>query len=208
MTKKINLFFFVLGGTLLFFTNVANAGCDGFYLAGRAGGARIELKDHNSLYRGSSNYVVNKDRFIASGALGYRYKHIRAEAEYIWRHKKDGVVTNGINFADSKSQSYMFVVYYDFFPYFWFTPFVNAGAGMTQNRLKIKDRITGANLQSSKDDEFTWSVGGGISLKLTNRWNADFGYRYYDMGKIAVLNGKKTDVKDQEVYAGLRYVFN
>jgi opacity protein-like surface antigen len=102
----------------------------------------------------------------------------------------------------------MFVVYYDFFPYFWFTPFVNAGVGMTQNNLKIKDRVTGANLQSSKDDEFTWSVGGGISLKLTNRWNDDFGYRYYDMGKLAVLNGKKTDVKDQEVYAGLRYVFN
>lgn len=207
MTKKFNLFLSMLFAGILFFANTANAGCDGFYLAGRAGGARIELKDHSSLDRGSSNYVVNRDRFIASGALGYRYKHVRAEAEYTWRHKKDGVVTNGINYANTKSQSYMFVVYYDFFPYFWITPFVNAGAGMTQNRLKVKNRVSGVNIHSVKDDEFTWSVGGGISLKLTNRWNADFGYRYNDMGKLSVLNGK-TDVKDQEIYAGLRYVFN
>jgi opacity protein-like surface antigen len=207
MTKKFNLFFPMFVAGILLFANAAFAGCDGFYLAGRSGGARIELKDHSSLDRGSSNYVVNKDRFIAGGALGYRYKHIRAEAEYTWRHKKDGAVTYGFNHADTKSQSYMFVLYYDFFPYFWFTPFVNAGVGMTQNRLKIKNNLSGVSVHKAKDDEFTWSLGGGISLKLTNRWNADFGYRYYDMGKIAVLNGK-TDVKDQEVYAGLRYVFN
>ena len=207
MTKKYQLFLFALFATVLLSANFAYAGCGGFYLAGRAGGARIELKDHSSLDRGSSNYVVNKDRFIAGGALGYRYKHMRAEAEYTWRHKKDGAVTNGINTANTKSQSYMFVVYYDFFPYFWFTPFIDAGVGMTQNHLKVKDRVSGATIHSVKDDEFTWSVGGGISLKLTNRWNADFGYRYYDMGKLSVLNGK-TDVKDQEVYAGLRYVFN
>jgi opacity protein-like surface antigen len=204
MTKKFNLLFFMLSCGILFFANVANAGCDGFYLAGRAGGARIELKDHSILDRGSSNYVVNKDRFIAGGALGYRYKHVRAEAEYTWRHKKDGAVTNGINFADSKSQSYMFVVYYDFFPYFWFTPFVNAGVGNTRHKLNYTDKINGTHY-TNKDNNFTWSLGAGISAKLTTRWNLDAGYRYYDMGDIKLSNGK-TDVDDQEFYMGLRYI--
>lgn len=55
------------------------------------------------------------------------------------------------------------------------------------------------------DDSFTWSLGAGISAKLTNRLNLDVGYRYYDMGDLDEFNGK-TSVTDQEVYVGVRYV--
>ena len=207
MTKKYKLFLFTLFAGILFFASFAKAECDGFYLAARAGGAKIEVDDSRSVSHGGSNYVIDKNRFIASGALGYRYKHIRAEAEYTWRKKNDGSLALGITDAEFKSQSYMFVLYYDFFPYYWFTPFVNAGIGYTQNRLKIRNNTAGTTVYNVKDNELSWSVGGGISVKLTNRWNADFGYRYYDMGDLSMLNGK-TDVKAQEVYMGLRYVLN
>ena len=207
MTKKFVVFILALLGGTLFFANLASAECDGLYLAARAGGAKIEVRDSRNVSGGGSNYVIDKKRFIASGALGYRYKHVRAEAEYTWRKKNDGSLALGITDASFKSQSYMFVLYYDLFPHYWITPFVNAGVGLTQNRLKITNNTAGTTVYNVKDDEFTWSLGAGVSVKLTNRWNADLGYRYYDMGDLSMLNGK-TDVRDQEVYFGLRYVLN
>jgi opacity protein-like surface antigen len=58
-----------------------------------------------------------------------------------------------------------------------------------------------------KDNSFTWSLGAGISAKITNRLNMDIGYRYYDMGdgELNVYNGK-TETDAHEVYMGLRYV--
>lgn len=204
MTKKyytLLIFTTFLGAV---FANRAMAECDGFYLAGRAGGAKFKLEDSRSGVSNSvSNYVVDKKRFMASGALGYRYKHFRGELEYVWR-KKNSATVSGITDGKFSSQSYMFVVYYDFFPYKWFTPFVNAGVGYTHNKLGFYNKIVRTGYQV-KDNAFTWSLGGGISAKITNRWNLDFGYRYYDMGEFSLLNGK-TDVTNQEIYAGLRYV--
>ena len=99
----------------------------------------------------------------------------------------------------------MFVVYYDFFPDYWFTPFIDAGVGYTRNKFDFHNRVVNVRY-SAKDNNFTWSLGAGLSAKLTNRWNLDIGYRYYDMGELAEHNGK-TDVTDQEIYAGMRYVF-
>lgn len=188
----------------LLYASFANAECDGFYLAGRAGYAKYEIDDGRSgISDGAGSYVVDKKRFIASGALGYRYRHFRGELEYVWRKKNSGMVSD-ITRAKFKSNSYMFVVYYDFFPYSWFTPFINAGIGLTQHRLDSYIPVVGVGYHM-KDNNFTWSLGAGISAKLTNRWNVDVGYRYYDMGDLSALYGK-TDVTDQEVYVGLRYV--
>ncbi len=181
----------------------AFAECDGFYIAGRAGYAKYEIEDDRSgVSQNVSDYVVDKKRFIASGALGYRYEHFRAEFEYVWRDRNSGAIAD---FADAKfkSQSYMFVVYYDFFPYSWFTPFVNAGIGWTDHSLTINNKV--ATREKMDATNFTWSLGAGISAKITNRWNLDVGYRYYDMGSLDMYNGD-TSVTDQEVYVGLRYV--
>lgn len=204
MTKKYNLFLTVLAIFAAMHINSANAECDGFYLAGRAGYAKYEVEDSRSgVSTNLSGYVVDKKRFMASGALGYRYNHFRGELEYVWR-KKNSATVAGITEGKFKSESYMFVVYYDFFPYSWFTPFVNAGLGYTRSKLSFHNKIVDAGYQA-KDDSFTWSLGAGISAKVTNRFNIDLGYRYYDMGELSQFNGK-TDVTDQEIYVGLRYV--
>lgn len=203
MKNKNNIF--IILATLYFSSiSAALAECDGFYLAGRAGYAEYELEDDRSGISNSyGNYVVDKKRFMASGAVGYRYKHFRGELEYVWRKNNSGNISD-ISKVTFKSQSYMFVVYYDFFPYSWFTPFVNAGVGYSRHKLAIKIPSVGAS-NEMKDTNFTWSLGAGISAKVTNRLNVDVGYRYYDMGDLDKFYGK-TSLTDQEVYVGLRYV--
>lgn len=203
MTKKISL---IIAMTILFTVIAGNvkAECDGFYIAGRAGYAEYEMEDDRSNVSNSvSDYVVDKKRFIASGALGYRHKHFRGELEYVWR-KSNSDTISGFTDGKFKSHSYMFVVYYDFFPYSWFTPFVNAGIGYSRTKLSLYNRTVDVG-HKIKENGFTWSLGAGLSAKLTNRWNLDIGYRYYDMGELSVYNGDTT-VDNQEIYLGLRYV--
>lgn len=205
MTKNNkNILSFIAAIAVSFIAHQAFAECDGFYIAGRAGYAKYEIEDdRSSVSQNVSDYIVDKKRFMASGALGYRHEHFRAELEYVWRDKNSG---NNAGIADIKfnSRSYMFVVYYDFFPYSWFTPFINAGIGWTDNKLVIDNKVA-PKYQKLDETNFTWSLGAGISAKITNRWNLDVGYRYYDMGSLDLYNGD-TNVTDQEVYVGLRYV--
>lgn len=202
MTKTTTLL--LSTALVLTMAKAATAECDGFYLAGRLGSAKFDYKDDRSnVNNNNKGYGIDKRRLMASGALGYRYKHVRGELEYIWR-KKNNENISGITDVSFKSYSYMFVLYYDFFPYSWFTPFVNAGVGYTKNNLNLSIPVVRRSYDM-KDTNFTWSLGAGISAKITNRWNLDIGYRYYDMDRLDTLNGKAT-ITDQEVYMGLRYV--
>lgn len=204
MTKNFKIFSIVLVFALIFFAKAAMAGCDGFYLAGRIGGMKYDVDDNKGeISNIVSNYIVDKKLFIANGGFGYRYDHFRAELAYIWR--KDNSRGVGDYFRGRlKSYSYMFIVYYDFFPNYWFTPYVDAGAGYTQHKLRLSNRDSHLSY-SADDDSFTWSLGGGLSAKLTSRLNLDVGYRYYDLGDLSVRTGKAA-INTQEVYMGLRYI--
>ena len=174
------------------------ADCNGFYLGARAGIVKHDMDD--------------KNRFMMSGALGYRYNYVRAELEYVWRDKVNQTlvgpdVTAKQNF---RTNSYMLNGYIDLAPYHWITPYVGAGIGYS--KLKYNSRYivndsgaTFAGLHHDKN-KFTWSVGGGLSVKVTNRFNVDAGYRYYDFGDLK-QGDEKTGVKAHEVYGGVRYVF-
>ena len=57
-------------------------------------------------------------------------------------------------------------------------------------------------IDSYDKTRFTWSVGAGISAKMTNRLNLDVGYRYFDFGKLG-----EAQIHNHEFYGGIRYVF-
>ena len=187
----------------------AMAECDGIYLGIRGGVAQPDIGDRNTT---GDRLDIDDNLFMLSGAIGYRYTYFRAEFEYIWRDKArdsetivtpiagrpDPIVSTSIGEFDY--DSYMFNLYYDFSPYTWFTPYFQAGIGVTN--MEYKFHYVGEGSHSLKENNFTWVLGGGISAKMTNRLNIDVGYRYYDMGKIG--DGK---VHNQEIYGGLRYVF-
>lgn len=176
------------------FALTANAGCDGIYLAGRVGNARH--KSDTPLREGVS---IDKDVLMLSGALGYRYGYVRTELEYVWRDGVDHKASHGGS-DKWETESYMWNAYWDLSPYTWFTPYLSAGIGFTKMEFEY-DLIMFDG--SEKHTKFTWSLGGGISAQVTNRFNIDAGYRYYHFGNFK--DAKK--VEAHEIYGGLRYVF-
>ena len=189
--------------------NQAMADCNGLYLAARGGVVKHKIEGSNYGGDGNSLNDFNKNKFMMSGALGYRYNYFRGELEYVWRAKNKYNKTQG-SFNEHytfKSQSYMLNGYIDLAPYSWFTPYVGAGVGFTKLKLNEGNNRDDEAWKVSKS-KFTWSVGGGLSIKVTNRFNVDAGYRYYDMGDIkGYTGGEKNDITAQEVYGGIRYVF-
>lgn len=180
------------------FSAPAQAECDGPYVALRAGMAKYDISGGDVV-----GPAGDDERLMISGALGWRHEYFRTEFEYIWRkHSEDTVSFETSKF---KTYSYMLNFYYDVFPYNWWTPYVNAGVGLTKLKYSAYDNLSGiVNTKDRNYDplNFTWSVGAGLSMKVTNRFNVDLGYRYFDMGH----NGA-ADVTTQEIYGGVRYVF-
>ncbi len=175
------------------FATPANAECDGIYAALRGGVAKHDMDEIQG--------DLDKNRLMLSGALGYRYEYFRTELEYVWRKAiKDRSVED--EEASLKTYSYMWNIYYDVLPYNWWTPYVGAGIGFTKTKYNNRDTASGFMNHNWKTTKFTWSVGAGLSLKVTNRFNIDAGYRYYDFG-----DPHKADVTAQEIYGGIRYVF-
>ena len=193
----------LLAGTFL--CSNAMADCNGFYLGGRGGIVKHDYsKKGNS---GINSDGLDKNKLMLSGALGYRYNYFRTEVEYVWRDKSEKKYVVSPTYSTKynfRSYSYMLNGYFDFAPYRWFTPYVSAGIGLTKLKYKDvdSDGMSGTTNGNYSPTLFTWSVGGGLSVKVTNRFNVDAGYRYYDMGSI-----KHADVTAHEIYTGLRYVF-
>lgn len=181
----------------------AHAECDGFYGALRVGVAQHDVSSDSATDIMSNDESLDDNRLMLAGALGYRYKNFRGELEYIWReHTND---ETEFDVAKFKTYSYMLNAYWDFMPNHWWSPYVNAGAGLTQLKYSNIDIASGGSNAIGGNYEpmnFTWSVGAGLSLKVTNRINVDAGYRYFDINKI-----RHADIKVQEIYSGIRYVF-
>lgn len=177
----------------------AKAECDGIYGAFRGGYVKHDAKKLQGDF--------DNRRFMMSGAIGYRWEYLRTELEYVWRkYSRDRLepVPGAYSNAFFKTYSYMWNTYYDILPYNWWTPYVGGGLGFTKIRYRDVDGAGYTN-EDWSTTRFTWSLGGGLSLKVTNRLNLDVGYRYYDMG-----SPKRTvtyDISGQEVYGGIRYVF-
>ena len=185
------------------FAMPAHAECDGWYGALRAGVVQHDVSDSGDIADISGDNL-DDNRLMISGALGYRYEHFRGELEYVWRKHTDEEVTNE-GLTDTmkfKSYSYMFNVYYDLLPYNWWSPYVGAGLGYTRLKYNNVDTLWDYSNAKYKEGNFTWALGAGVSVKVTNRFNVDLGYRYYDMGKM-----KHADITAQELYGGVRYVF-
>ena len=190
--------------------NAASASCDGPYLAVRGGVTNHSLGDKDENVATDKKLDVDDNAMMFSGAIGYRWGYFRVEAEYVYREDTDASnikVTPGIHSvfvtqrsAEFSSESYMANVYWDLSPYTMFTPYISGGLGIT--RLEYTFKNTGLPNVEYKEDNFTWSVGAGLSAQVTTRFNIDVGYRYYDMGELA-----DGDIHNHEVYGGLRYVF-
>lgn len=212
--KKILLTSAAIFSLFITTENQAFASCDGPYLAIRGGIANHTLGDKDENKATDKKLEVDDNSPMVSGALGYRYKYFRIEAEYVWRKdyedKKttftkiplDGGYKANTRTSEFSSKSYMANLYWDLSPYTMFTPYLSAGLGMTSLEYTFKMNDANGTHVKYEEDNFTWSVGGGLSAQVTSRFNIDLGYRYYDMGEL-----ESGAIHNHEVYGGLRYTF-
>ena len=211
--KKLLLSAVALFGMIFSGENIALASCDGPYLAVRGGVANHTLGDKDENVATDKKLDIDDNSGMFSGALGYRYKYFRFEAEYVYRQDAEdsntsfaelpsGGMVASRRSSEFSSKSYMANVYWDLSPYTMFTPYLSAGLGITSLEYTFKMNDSYNNTVKYDKDNFTWSVGGGISAQVTTRFNIDLGYRYYDMGDL-----DSGAVHNHEVYGGLRYTF-
>ena len=176
----------------------AMAECNGIYVAGRGGIFKNHFKKKQT--HEFEDNSLDKKELMLGAAVGYRYDYWRTELEYVWRDKNE---YKDEDFEHRfKSYSGMWNNYIDIFPYDWISPYAGVGIGFTKLKYSSKDNYEKSVLASEKKTNFTWSLGAGVTVKVTNRINVDAGYRYYDIGAF-----KNEDVTLQEIYGGLRYVF-
>ncbi len=190
----------------MFVAQEAMADCNGIYLGIRSGASRHDYSKKND-----TNFdELDSKVFMMSGALGYRYDYYRTELEFVWRDRDkwtSRIASDLKSELSFQTRTILWNHFVDFLPYNWWSPYVGAGIGFT--KMKYHDKMTSpfgtedmTGDYNNTPTRFTWSVGGGLTLKVTNKFNVDAGYRYYDMGAI-----HKMDVKAHEFYGGLRYVF-
>lgn len=212
--KKFLLTSAAMFGLLMTAETPAFASCDGPYLAIRGGIANHTLGDKDENDGMDEKLEVDDNSLMLSGALGYRYKYFRIEGEYIWRKDSKGKTTlygkvpgtdqyiANTSTSEFSSKSYMANIYWDLSPYTMFTPYISAGLGITSLEYTFKMNDSNKTHVPYKEDNFTWSVGGGLSAQVTSRFNIDLGYRYFDMGEL-----ESGAIHNHEVYGGLRYTF-
>lgn len=181
---------------------------DGFYLGLRGGTTNFNLNNK----RDDSNRTAREDydnTWNISGALGYKYKYFRLEAEYIYRKDVDDDYSYTITGADTlqthhvklTSDSFMANAYIDLMPNYWISPFISGGIGMS--RLETENGGSDAGTSFKDDDNtFSWMLGAGLSIRLNRCLNLDAGYRYIDMGDLG-----DAEFNVHEVYGGLRFTF-
>ncbi len=179
---------------------------DGFYLGIKGGTANANLNDTEDSVVDEAIFDFDYEWFFA-GSLGYRYSFMRFELEYT--HRNEYEVKANDEEGGLKSKSYMANVYLDFAPYYVVSPYISGGLGFTD--LKLSHTTTGTNFGQADTTNFTWSLGGGLTVRINKCLNMDLGYRYLDMGNVDINTpiGKvgELDVNAHESYMGLRYTF-
>ena len=152
---------------------VSNASArDGFYFGLRGGATNYNFNNKEDSATNKSKLDFGNVWNI-SGAVGYRYGFVRLEAEYIYRDDVDDKFEDAMGTplnATMESDSFMANAYLDFMPNYWISPYIHGGIGLTRLDLSYNDIGSGGVADAAKikhsADNFTWTVGGGISLRL------------------------------------------
>lgn len=204
---------FALVVTLFCITPMAFA--DGAYVkleVGRAYANSAGFVDRNgansadcSICNSGSTQIDHLDNspFAAIG-IGYRWnENIRFDVMLSRRGNnlnhfdpKNGV--NNKYHSSIESNSLMLSGYYDFRSQAnAFRPYLGAGGGVTNNKMSnVTQNILGYGPNAFEVDpggqtmNFSWQIMLGTEYQFNNNWSADFGYRYFDGGKLRTDSGQ------------------
>ena len=173
----------------------AAVGKSGVYVGMSAGGAYARSK---TKMRNDSK-MENHAAFVASLALGLRFRYVRAALEATMNTKAEYKTYT----YENNSASLQF--YYDVPFRSRVRPFFNVGAGISENKMTTEPNV------DAKANKAFWNLGGGFSFAISPSTNVDLGYRYSRIPKLGFsdANGQKISVENEihAGYLGVRYVF-
>lgn len=181
----------------------------GFYIGGKVGTAIVhpEKIEHKDAKPGSYSKGVFSSSLVGGYDFFYDYNMpIRTELDFTMRSdaKKDIEKDTKIKVA-THANTLLANVYYDFYTGTAFTPYLNTGAGLTFNKLKIGPD---GSEESKKKTKFAWTVGLGSSYKFTHALSADLSVRFVDAGKTKDDDNKiSAKTVSTDILIGIRYAF-
>lgn len=158
----------------------------GVYIGTKAGVMRTEMKQKKT----TAEDMV----FPFAFELGLRIRHFRIEAEYTFATKAEHEK------YEQSTDTIMVQVYYDIPFKSPIRPYVNAGIGRHETKVKVK------NVYREDRKGTAWNIGGGVTWNLSNAVNMDIGYRFLDIGDLKTPLGT-IKTKHHFAYIGWRYVF-
>ena len=168
----------------------------GFYLSGNVSCNFLALnKKHDT------KLTFDPGIFVAP-AIGYRFCNgLRVEGEFGYRHNNlKKLKFYGTSFhINGHLETYtgMANVYYDF-PICWcLKPYVGAGIGYANSKVKI---CQGNVLAKGHDNGFAWQVIAGVAYPISNNVDLAVEYRFFKNERIS-------RVQNHDIGGTLRYYF-
>lgn len=158
-------------------------------------------------------YNYKDTTLFQTDAATYRYVFESAD------HNEDFSITLPANrklFRNRlQSQSLMLNAYYDFKNQSAFTPYVQAGVGLTHIKNQyLNVEFPDYNLTGT-DQDFSWSTGVGVAYQISPAVALDLSYKYVDAGEFSFAknfysyNRETSSFKltSQDYALGIRYHF-
>ncbi len=130
---------------------------------------------------------------------------IRAEIEYAYRalKSKTSVDEDVVGKEKFGMQTYMLNAYYDIGTGTMVKPYVGAGLGLADIKVKYQDA---EDLVSISKTKFAWNLNAGIGFEVAENVTVDVGYRYLQVEE-AKKELLKIKTRANEISVGVRFDF-
>ncbi|ARU95348.1 outer membrane protein [Tatumella citrea] len=212
--------------SLLSVSTVYAADNSGVYVSGKVGSSIENTHGMKYDYAGNDSKSSSKSKGVFGGgvAVGYDFYSqyqfpVRVEIASTFRGKSKSVgeADNGSVSTRNKVRmdTYMVNGYYDLHNQSAFTPYLTAGIGIAD--LKLKNSFESGALSGNSSDSntnFAWDVGLGVKYAVTTNIAIDASYVYTDGGKSHTSNSYggdeyRTRVKSSsnDIMLGVSYMF-
>ena len=173
------ILFLVLGLTLILPQDAPAICLNGFYISGSgAANFKQDVKIHSARLK-------YKDGFFLAAAVGYKWKCLRFETEFGYRHNiynhlkvdKFKLVLSG----NMHTWSYMANALYDvnFENCLDLQPYFGVGIGYSKTKIKRRTHI---GRFFGHDQGFAWQAIAGINCPVNEQIDIAFEYRYFHTG--------------------------
>jgi opacity protein-like surface antigen len=127
-----------------------------------------------------------QDAVTAGAGIGFKKDWFRTDVtlDYGTDMRFTGVSGKNVATADLSNLTMLFNGYIDLGTWWRFTPYVGAGAGLSDLRAgSVSDAaVAVGGLPSTTNWSFSWAATAGVSYILNQNWMFDLSYRYLDMG--------------------------